>query len=148
MQHWPRLGCPRGEKVRRDSGEIVPMDADTIWLVMKGWQIKKQIEELDAQLKAIHAQLIEAHGPGATLIVRGVCRASITEREAVKIEDAERLKAVLGDRFGHLVKTEVSYKPERRLIEMACSGDEPLQPAIAACLRVGASAAVTWRAER
>lgn len=143
-----KAGLPAGEKVLRDGGEIVPLAAADVRLVMQGWEIKKQIDELDAQLKAINGQLIEAHGAGASLIVHGVCRASIAEREAVKIKDAERLKAVLGERFGDLVKTEVAYKPEQRLIEMACDGDEPLQPAIGACLTVGKSASVTWRAEK
>ncbi|MEO1766767.1 hypothetical protein [Thiobacter aerophilum] len=142
------VAVPAGEKIDRDGGEITALDAATIRLVMQGWELKKQIDELDAQIKAINAQLIEAHGAGASLIVRGVCRASITEREAVKIKDAERLKAVLGDRFGDLVKVEVAYKPEQRLIDMACDGDEPLQPAIGACLTVGKSASVTWRAEK
>jgi hypothetical protein len=139
---------PAGEKIDRDGGEITALDAATIRLVMQGWALKKQIDELDAQLKAIHAQLIEAHGAGTSLIVRGVCRASISEREAVRITDAERLKAVLGERFTDLVKVEVAYKPEQRLIDMACDGDEPLQPAIGACLTVGKSASVTWRAEK
>lgn len=143
-----KAGLPAGEKVLRDGGEIVPLDAASIRLVMQGWQIKKQIEELKAALDEINAQLIEAHGHGASLIVHGVCRASIAEREAVKIKDAERLKAVLGDRFADLVKTEVSYNPEARLIEMACDGDDPLQPAIGACLTVGKSQSVTWRAEK
>ncbi|TCS70699.1 hypothetical protein EDC61_11426 [Sulfuritortus calidifontis] len=143
-----KAGLPAGEKLLRDGGEIVPLAAADIRLVMQGWDIKKRIDELDAQLKAIHAQLIEAHGAGASLIVHGVCRASIAEREAVKIKDAERLRAVLGERFADLVKTEIAYKPEARLIEMACDGDEPLKPAIGACLTVGKSAAVTWRAEK
>jgi hypothetical protein len=139
---------PVGEKIERDGGEVTPLDAATIRLVMQGWALKKQLDELDAQLKAIHAQLIEAHGVGASLIVRGLCRASIAEREAVRIKDAERLKAVLGERFTDLVKVEVAYKPEQRLIDMACAGDEPLQPVIGACLTFGKSTSVTWRAEK
>lgn len=142
------VNLPAGEKIDRDSGEVVALDAASLRLVMEGWQIKRQIEELDARLKVIHAQLIEVHGVGATLIVPGVCRAAITEREAVRITDAERLKKVLGFRFTDLVKTEIAYKPEARLIEMASDGDEPLAPSIRECLTVGKSAAVTWRAEK
>lgn len=143
-----KAGLPAGEKILRDGGEILPLDAASIRLVMQGWALKKQIDALEAELKAINAQLIEAHGVGASLIVHGVCRASISEREAVRIRDAERLKQVLGSRFTDLVKTEVSYKPEQKLIEMACDADEPLQSAIGACLTVGKSASVTWRAEK
>lgn len=143
-----KAGLPAGEKVLRDGGEILPLDAASIRLAMRGWGLRKRIDELDAELRAINAQLIEAHGVGASLIVHGVCRASIAEREAVRIKDAERLKAVLGERFGDLVKTEIAYKPEARLVEMAADGDEPLAPSIRGCLTVGKSAAVTWRAEK
>ncbi|TCS69743.1 hypothetical protein EDC61_11943 [Sulfuritortus calidifontis] len=143
-----KAGLPAGEKILRDGGEVVPLDAASIRLVMQGWQIKKQIDELKAALDEVNAQIIEAHGTDCSLIVRGVCRASIAEREAVKVTDAARLKAVLGDRFDDLIRTEVAYKAEARLIEMACDGDEPLQPAIAACLTVGKSSSVTWRAEK
>lgn len=142
------VNLPAGEKIKRDGGEVTALDAASIRLVMHGWELKKKIDELDAELKAIHAKLIEAHGAGASLIVHGVCRASIVEREAVKISDAERLKAVLGFRFTDLVKTEIAYKPEGRLVEMAADGDEPLAPSIRECLTVGKSAAVTWRAEK
>jgi len=143
-----KAGLPAGEKVMRDSGEIVQLSASDIRLVMQGWELKKRIDELDAQLKEINAQIIAAHGAGASLIVHGVCRASIAEREAVRIKDAERLKAVLGDRFSDLVKTEVAYKPEQKLLEMACDGDEPLQPAIGVCLTINKSISITWRAEK
>ncbi|MEO1750698.1 hypothetical protein [Thiofaba sp. EF100] len=139
---------PAGEKIERDGGEVTQLDAASIRRVVHGWEIKKKIEELEAELKAINAELIDAHGAGASLIVHGVCRASIAEREAVKIRDAERLKAVLGFRFTDLVKTEIAYKPEARLAEMASDGDEPLAPSIRECLTVGKSASVTWRAEK
>ncbi|TCS70745.1 hypothetical protein EDC61_11472 [Sulfuritortus calidifontis] len=142
------VNLPAGEKIERDGGEVTALDAASIRLVMQGWEIRKKIDELDAQLKSINAQLIEAHGAGASLVVHGVCRASIAEREAVKITNAERLKAVLGFRFTDLVKTEIAYKPEAKLIEMAADGDEPMAPSIRECLTVGKSASVTWRAEK
>jgi hypothetical protein len=134
--------------VKLVDGEQQPLDAASIRLVMKGWEVKKQADALKEALDEINAQLIEAHGTGCALVVTGICRASLAARESVKIVDAERLKAVLGFRFTDFVKTEVSYKPEAKLIEMACDGDEPLQPAIGACLSIGKSESVTWRAER
>jgi hypothetical protein len=134
--------------VKLVDGEQQPLDAASIRLVMKGWEVKKQLDSLKEALDEINAQLIEAHGTGCALVVTGICRASLAARESVKIVDAERLKAVLGFRFTDLVKTEVSYKPEAKLIEMACDGDEPLQPAIGACLSIGKSESVTWRAEK
>jgi len=137
---------PAGVKIV--DGEQTPLDASSIHLVMKGWEVKKQLDSLKEALDEINQQLIAAHGVGCALVVTGICRASLAERETVKINDAERLKAVLGFRFTDLVKTEVSYKPEAKLIEMACDGDEPLQPAIGACITIGKSESVTWRAER
>jgi hypothetical protein len=139
---------PAGEKLLRDSDEAVPLSAADIRLVMQGWEIKKQMDALEEQLKEVNARLMGAHGHGASLVVHGVCRASIAERESVRIKDADRLRSVLGARFDDLVKTEVSYKPEHRLLEMACDGDEPLQRAIGACLAVGKTSSVTWRAEK
>jgi hypothetical protein len=137
---------PAGVKIV--DGEQQPLDAASIRLVMKGWEIKKQADALKEALDEINQQLIAAHGTGCALVVTGICRASLAERESVKIADVERLKAVLGFRFTDLVKTEVSYKPEAKLIEMACDGDEPLQPAIGACISIGKSESVTWRAEK
>jgi len=137
---------PAGVKIV--DGEQTPLDAASIRLVMRGWEVKKQLDSLKEALDEINQQLIEAHGTGCALVVTGICRASLAERESVRIADAERLKAVLGFRFTDLVKTEVSYKPEEKLIEMACDGDEPLQPAIGACLAISRSESVTWRAER
>lgn len=134
--------------VKLVDGQESPLDAATIRKVMEGWEAKRQMEALKERLEAIHADLIEAHGTGVALVVTGICRASLARREAVKITDAERLSAVLGFRFADLVKTETVYKPEAKLIEMACDGDEPLQPAIAACISVSESASVTWRAEK
>jgi hypothetical protein len=141
------IEMPRGEKIGND-GEIVALSAEDVRLLSQGWDIKMQIGNLEKALAEINASLIKAHGAGVSLIVPGVCRASIAEREGVKIKDAERLKAILGGRFGDLVKTVVDYKPEQRLVEMACDGDEPLQPAIGACLTVSKGTSVTWRAEK
>lgn len=143
-----QAGLPAGEKIERDGGEATPLSGADIRLIMKGWEIKKRIEELEAQLKDVQSRLIAAHGAGASLIVRGVCRASIAERESVRISDAERLQGVLGSDFGTLVRTEVAYKPEPRLVEMAADGDHPLAPSIRACLTVSKSTSVTWRAEK
>lgn len=141
-----KAGLPAGVKIA--DGQEVVLDAASIRKVMEGWELKRQLEALKARLDEINAELIAAHGTGCALVVTGICRASLAARESVKIADAERLQSVLGFRFTDLVKTEISYKPEQKLIEMACDGDEPLQPAIGACLTVGASQSVTWRAEK
>ncbi len=134
--------------VRIVDGHEGPLDAETVRLLIDGWRIKGEMDALQARLDEINARLIEAHGTGVALIATGICRASIASRERVSIADVERLRAVLGFRFTDLVRTETVYKPEQKLLEMAVDGDEPLQPAIGACLKIGKSEGVTWRVER
>jgi len=139
-------GMPSGVKVV--DGNEVAMDAADIRKVMEGWEIKRLIDDAQTQLDAINADLIAAHGTGCALVVTGICRASLAARQMVKIVDAGRLEQVLGGRYLDLVREDVTYKAEKKLVEMACDGDEPLQPAIAACLAINYGEAVTWRAER
>jgi hypothetical protein len=131
-----------------DNGVPKPLDAATIRLMLKGWEIVKQIDSLMEALDEINRRLIEAHGDGCELAVTDVCRVIIDASESAKITDVERLKAVLGPRFADLVKAEACYRPEQKLIEMACDGDEPLQPAIRECISIVKSEDVTWKGAR
>lgn len=140
-----KVTLPAG--VRIEEGQERALDAASIRLVMQGWEVKKRLEALKEELDGIQSKLIEAHGTGCALVVTGICRASLVARETVKIADAAQLKAVLGARFADLVKTDVSYRPEQKLLEMACDGDEPLRDDICACLVASNSQSVTWRAE-
>jgi len=142
-----KAGLPAGVKII-DGEKEVALDAASIRKVMEGWEVKRLIDDAKARLDAINAELIEAHGTGVALVVTGICRASLASRQTVKIADPERLEAVLGGRYLDLVKEKVSYQAEERLIEMACDADDPLQPAIAACLAITDGQSVTWRAER
>lgn len=142
-----KAGLPSGVKII-DGKEEVALDAASIRKVMEGWEVKRIIDDAKARLDAINAELIEAHGTGVALVVTGICRASLAARQSVKITDAARLEQVLSGRYLDLVAETVTYKPEQKLIDMACDGDEPLQPAIAACLSIGDSQSVTWRAEK
>jgi len=141
-----KAGLPAGVKIV-DGGEI-PLDAATIRKVMEGWEVKKLIDDAKARLDSINAELIESHGICCALVVTGICRVSLAARQTVKIADAKRLEAVLGGRYLDLVKEKVSYQAEDKLVEMAVDADDPLQPAIAACIDIGVSTSVTWRAER
>jgi hypothetical protein len=139
-------GLPGGVKIV--DGQEQRLDAATIRKVMEGWALRQQMEDAKERLDAINAALLEQHGPGCALVVTGLCRASLVERQTVKIDDAQRLQDVLGGRFGDLVRESVTYKAEGKLIEMAADADSPLQPEIASCLSVQTSQSVTWRAER
>ena len=135
------------EIIERETGEVSAADPSLIRLGMKGWDIQKQIAALEEELKPIKAQLAEAL-VGNSMVVKGVCRVVVSESERITIADEDKLAAVLGDRFSDLVKVEATYKPEPRLVEMASDGDEPLSPAIRACLKVGKSTSVKFLAEK
>lgn len=137
---------PAGLKIV--DGEEHPLDAASIRKVMEGWEVKRIIDEAKARLGAINAELIEAHGTGAALVVGGICRARLAARSTVKVSDPARLEGVLGGRMMDLVTENVSYSASEKLIEMACDGDHPLQPAIAACLTITEGQSVTWMAEK
>ncbi|MEW6559612.1 MAG: hypothetical protein AB1412_05375 [Pseudomonadota bacterium] len=126
----------------------IELEARAVRLLLQGWELRQRIESLDTELKAINAKIGQEYGAGATLIITGVCRATVVERESVKVLDGERLHAVLGERFDDLVKTTIAYKAEPRLVEMASDADEPLAPAVRECLGVASSVAVAWRAEK
>lgn len=134
------------------AGNETPLRATVVRRVMEGWAIRREIEALEERLKALQNKLKEdfqSDGGSISLIVPGVCRLSIAQRESVRITDPDRLQAVLGaGTFQSLVRAEVAYKPEPRLIEMSADADDPLAPAIRACLSVGASTACTWRTEK
>lgn len=127
------------EVIDRETGEAMAADGALVRLAMQGFELVKQIDALEVRLKTIKDDLAEKLGAGRSLIVPGVCRVSVEAREAVSISDPDRLRLVLGDRFDNLVRAVMTYKPEPRLIEMACDGDEPLQPSIGACLKIGKS---------
>lgn len=119
--------------------------------VLAGWAAKQAKDDATADLDGCNVSLMEMMsdaGHGGAIVVPGVCRATLVHREAVKITDAERLQALLGPRWRDLVTESVNYKAEARLIDMATDGDEPMQPAIAACLEIKESDAVMWRAEK
>lgn len=143
-----RIAVPAGEHVDRATGEVRALDARTIRVICQGWNLKQQIERLQSQLNEVNAQLMTQFDQNANLVLPGLCRASIAEREAVKITDANKLRGVLYERFSDLVRETVQYKPEPKLVEMAVDADEPLAPAIRACLAVSKAASVTWRAEK
>lgn len=142
-----KAGLPAGVKIV-DGKEEVALDAASIRKVMEGWEARRILDEAKARLDAINAELIEAHGTGCALVVTGICRASLVNRQTVRIEDAEGLRAVLGERYPDLVRESVAYKAADRLIDIAVDGDDPLQMPVAACLSVASSQSVTWRAEK
>ncbi len=139
---------PSGEYLDRETGELRPLDRSTLKLMLKGWDIKKKIDDLEAELKGINAHFIEGYGAPASLIIPGVCRIAVAARESVKIKDEQALMALLGDRFADLVNTSTKYSPTDKLQDIASSADDPLSKPLRKLLTVGKTETVTWRAEK
>ena len=137
----------KGTLTDRHSGEQRRAGVVLTGLVMEGWALHTHIADLSEQLDAIKTKLL-ALMTDETLEVKGVCRAVAATTERVSIADAVALQSVLGERFGDLVKTDISHKPEPRLIEMASDADEPLRDALRACLKVGTTHSVKFLAEK
>jgi len=92
-------------------GAQMPLDEASVRMVMEGWSIKRRMEDDKSRLDAINASLMAAHGTGCSLVVSGVCRASLAERRTLKISDYERLGSVLGERLTDLVHEKVIGHP-------------------------------------
>ncbi len=125
-----------------------PLGRSQIKLVMEAWAIKQRMEADKKELDGIHARLLDTHGGGCALVVTGICRASLADRQTVKITELAALMKALGKRFGDLVNENVSYTATPKLLEIASDGDDPLQAQVAACLSIGHGQSVTWRAEK
>lgn len=125
-----------------------PAEPTLVQQAMRAWDVVKRMDELEEELKAIKEALAQAIGAGRSLVVPRVCRASVSATRAVTVADADKLRALLGERFGDLVTESVSYKPTEQLIEMSSDGDDPMAPAYRALLRVRTGTTVRITAEK
>ena len=130
-----------------DGQECQPTPEQVV-AVLAGWSTKQDADAAKVDLDLANAAIIEQLGEPCSLVIPGICRASYSVRESVKVSDPAKLDALLGDRFEDLVNTTISYKPAPKLLEMVADGDNPLQPALANCLTSSNSESVTWRAEK
>jgi len=111
-------------------------------MVVEAFEIKQEMDILKSRLADAQAKIIERAAKyleDATGTVNVICenvKATVSVRDNVTIADPEALEAVLGDRFLDLVREKCTYAPERKLIEMACDGDDPLRDDVARCLTV------------
>lgn len=112
------------------------------------WGLVKRIDELEEELKRLKDELAQALGTGVSLVVPGVCRVSVVATSSVSVADADKLRALLGERFDDLVTESVSYKPSEQLIEMSADGDDPMAPAYRALLKVRQGRTVRITAEK
>jgi len=115
---------------------------------VRAWGLVRRIDELEEELGALKAELAQAIGTGRSLVVPGVCRVSVAATRSVAVADADKLRALLGERFADLVIESVSYKPTEQLIDMSADGDDPMSPAYRALLKVRTSTTVRITAEK
>lgn len=125
-----------------------PAEPTLVQQAMRAWAVVQRMDELEEELKAIKQALAQAIGAGRSLVVPRVCRVSVAATQAVTVADADRLRELLGERFGDLVTESVSYKPTEQLIEMSADGDDPMAPAYRALLRVRTGTTVRITAEK
>ncbi len=125
-----------------------PAEPTLVQQAMRAWDVVKRMDELEEELKAMKEALAQAIGAGRSLVVPRVCRVSVSATRAVTVGDADKLRALLGERFGDLVIESVSYKPTEQLIEMSADGDDPMAPAYRALLRVRTGTTVRLTAEK
>ena len=121
---------------------------DLVQLAVRAWWFVRRIDDLEQELGEMKRELASAIGVGHSLVVPNVCRVSVSSTRTVGVTDAEKLRALLGDRWSDLVTETVSVKPNEKLIEMAVDGDDPMAPAYRALLRVRSSTTVRITAEK
>ncbi|AQW87875.1 hypothetical protein CPIN18021_1076 [Campylobacter pinnipediorum subsp. caledonicus] len=94
-------------------------------------EIKAQVDALNNKLKDIkeyiafraNELLADSDANTISLIVDNYNGVKVNLGQDIVIKDNELLKELLGDKFDMLVKTEVVYKPERKLKELALDDD-------------------------
>lgn len=131
-----------------EDGSESPASRPLAQAVLNAWHAKIAADDAKKVYDAAQDEVLDLLASPCSVVLSGVCRASYSVRQTVKITDPERLAAVLGERYGDLVAETLSHKAEPKLIYMSTDGDEPLQPAIAACLKVSKSETLTFRAEK
>lgn len=116
--------------------------------VLAAWDAKVAADDAKKVFDAAQDAVLDHLHEPCSVVIPGVCRCIYSVRQSVKIADPERLAAVLGERYEDLVVETLAYKAEPKLVSMSADGDEPLQPAIAACLKVAESESLSFRAEK
>lgn len=128
-------------------GQALHASPDLVALVINGWELKQQIDDLQKRLRAITDQLQNSLGAGAKLTVDGVCRATISERQSFVLSDVRKCQAFLGGRFADLVEESVDYTLSDKLKTIVLNPDHPLSAGLRDCVVIKNSLTVTFRAQ-
>lgn len=136
-QGWIEAG---GERVGAAGDALVEA-------VLEAWQIKQDIDAREEDY-ALWVQEIKLRlGRVGTVVVPGVCRAIYSEPQRVSITDVEALRALLGERFGDLVKLEEKVGCTDALLNMASDGDDPQGRLVRTLLKVSTGSSVRMLAD-
>jgi len=102
-------------------------------LALQALALKRQIHTLHAALAQVEAALKEALNDGERVVTAAGTVFSL-ETAAIHFTDIEAVRRALGFGFGRLVKTELVYRPDPALAELAADGNSGLGRALRAGL--------------
>jgi hypothetical protein len=148
---------PRAILLDRAKKQQPTPHAEVILRAVQGARIKRQIDELQEQLKAINQAIAAGIGPGHTLLLDELATIPVSQTLKLSLADEAKLRKVLGERFQSLVDTTYTI-PDRHVADVrrrlgrhfdliqadheltpklkgfATDADNPERDAIAACL--------------
>ncbi|MDD3553240.1 MAG: hypothetical protein PHC35_01780 [Deltaproteobacteria bacterium] len=126
------MGLKQAKIVGKDGVEK-PCPKKLAALAHKAIGIKREYEYWREQLEAINTELKAALEPELAQVQGMVAidldddmRVCVGHRWSYEITDPDAIKVVLGERYIDLVRERLSVKPEKRLIDMLTSGDDPI----------------------
>lgn len=96
-------------------------------LVDDGWELKRRVDELNAELKVINKKLIDKH-PGVSLVVPGQCRCPIARSTSVKVKESglDVLKDIFKRKLGDFVKKTITHSPTSELKAIVADSEHEL----------------------
>jgi hypothetical protein len=131
-----------------NDGRCTSASPDLIALALEGFDLKGQIEALETRLKTVSDRLANSLGPGAVLVVDGVCRVPIASRQTFKLTDPETCKALLGGRFDDLVDSSTDYTLTEKFKAVVLDPDHPLSESLRACVAIKETRYLAFRPVR
>ena len=116
--------------------------------IERAWYLKTKLDAEKAELDQLNKKLLDSFGPGVSIVIEGVARATTATRQSVSIIDEAALRDQLQERFDDLVKTSVRYTAEPKLVELLTATEQPVDAPLAQATKVATSETISWRAEK
>jgi len=123
-------------------------DPKTAELVLQGWELQQQIDELQGKLDANKMQLKALHGKDGVRLKFEGGTFSVLFKVSHKINDIAKLKNALGARFVDLVETKTTYSPTEKLKSAAVDEGNPLHIKVCTAMTRETLLSVGWRATK